>query len=86
MSQFLEPTSITALCKKPDTLGALETKIRDIKAKYLPLLEQNLSTSLARCEIQVYIDMIIRCLFNKPWPQVNTKLSLPVGRFTVEKI
>ena len=34
----------------------------------------------------MYIDMIIRCIFNKPWPHVDPKLPLPVGRFSVEKI
>ena len=86
VSQFIDPPVITALCKKPDTLKFLEEKIREIKGTYLALLEQGLSPSLARLDIQVFVDLILRCLFNKPWPQVEPKLNLPVGKFSVEKI
>ena len=86
VSQFLEPSVITNLCKKPDLLKTIETKIRNIKAKYLPILEQNLCPREARLEVAVYIDLILRCLFNKPWPQVEPAVTLTVGKFSVEKI
>ena len=38
------------------------------------------------CETKVYIDMIMRCLFAKPWPLVEPRVLLPVGKFTAEKI
>ena len=85
MSQFLEPNLLTSLCKKPETLRLPETKIREIKAKYLPVLEQNLSESLARLELHVHIDLIKRRLFSKPWPNLSPKLRLRVGMFSVEK-
>ena len=86
--QFLETTVLlTGLCKKTETLNLLETKIKETRAKYLPILEQSLSQCEARLEIQVYIDLIIRCLLNKPWPpSLNPKVTLPVGKFSVEKV
>ena len=32
------------------------------------------------------MDMIIRCLFSKPWPDVEPKVTLRVGQFSVEKV
>ena len=86
--QFLETTVLlTGLCKKTETLNLLETKIKETRAKFLPILEQSLSQCQARLEIQVYIDLIIRCLLNKPWPpSLNPKVTLPVGKFSVEKV
>ena len=40
VSQFIEPSSVIGLCRKPDLLLAVETEIREIRAKYLPLLEK----------------------------------------------
>ena len=37
-------------------------------------------------ELQVYLDLVIRCLFNKPWPSLNPKVTCAVGRFSVEKV
>ena len=53
VSQFLETSQILGLCKKPDLLKTLETKLREIKAKYLPLLTLNLSDRVARLELAV---------------------------------
>ena len=43
----------------------LEKTIRDLKAKYLPILEKSLGPRVARLEITVYIGLLIRCLFGK---------------------
>ena len=32
------------------------------------------------------MDLILRCLFSKPWPNVEPKVALSVGKFSVEKI
>ena len=32
------------------------------------------------------MDLIIGCLFAKPWPIVEPKVALSVGKFSVEKI
>ena len=35
----------------------------------------------------MYIDLIIRCLLNKQWPSnLEIKLTLPLGKFSNEKI
>jgi hypothetical protein len=83
---LFDPGNITSLCKKTDLLQNLETKIRDIKKTYLPILEKTLSERQARLEVAVYIDLILRCLFSKPWPRVEPKVSLPVGKFGNDKI
>ena len=53
---------------------------------HLPILEKSLGDRQARLEVAVYLDLIIRCLFAKPWPSLDPKVALPVGRFSQEKI
>jgi hypothetical protein len=86
VSMFLETGQITSLCRKPDLLKTLENKMREIKGKYLPILEKLLSERQARLELAVYMDLILRCLFSKPWPLLDPKVTLNVGKFSVEKI
>ena len=35
---------------------------------------------------KVYMDLITSCLLSKPWPIVEPKVTLSVGKFSVEKI
>ena len=87
VSQFLETSQILGFLKKTDLVILLEKTIRDIKAKYLPILSQGLSDRLARLEITVYINLIIRCLFAKHWPaNLEIKVDLPLGKFSEEKV
>ena len=64
---FLDPGNITSLCKKGDVLGSLETKLRELKSKYLEILERSMSEREARLEMANYVCLILRCLFSKPW-------------------
>ena len=57
VSMFLEPSIIGALCKKPDVLEVLETQLREIKKKYLPLLVHKLGERTARLELAVGTSM-----------------------------
>ncbi len=50
MAQFLDTSQILGLCKKPDLLNTMETNIKEIKGKYLPLLVLNLGKRVARLE------------------------------------
>ena len=87
MSQFLEPTQITAFCKKTDQVNQLEKTIRDLKSQYLPILEKGLGERIARLEMTVYIILIIRCMFSKSWlVDIEPKVTLPVGKFSEDKI
>ena len=70
-----------SLVKKPELLNSIEKQIRDLRAKYLPILEKALGDRQARLEVAVYLDLIIRCLFAKPWPSLDPKVTLPVVRF-----
>ena len=36
--------------------------------------------------LEVYFDMCIRCLFCKPWPGVEPKVTLAHGKFSAEKL
>ena len=36
--------------------------------------------------IHVFFGLIIRCLFSKPWPKIERKVTLSAGRFSQEKI
>jgi hypothetical protein len=87
VSQFLEITQIASFAKKRDQVNQLETTIRDLKAKYLPLLSASLGPRVARLEITEYMDLILRSLFGKPWPEkMEPKVTLPVGKFSEEKV
>ena len=86
VAAFLEPANLLSLCRKTDLLKTIETQIRDLRAKYLPILEEALGDRQARLELAVYLDLIIRCLFSKPWPLLDPKVTLPVGKFSQEKI
>ena len=86
-AQFLESAQITSLCKKPDQLNQVEKTIRDLKSKYLPILAEGLGERTARLEMTVLMDLILRCLFCKPWPaNVVPKVPLAVGKFSDEKV
>ena len=78
--------NITTLCKKTDILANLENKIRDLKKEYLPILERTLSLRQARLLMNIFIDLILRCLFSKPWPLGGPKIKAPVGKFSMDKI
>ena len=82
----LNSGNLLSLCKKTDLLKNTERQIRDLRAKYLPILEMALGDRQARLEVAVYLDLIIRCLFAKPWPSLDPKVTLHMGRFSQEKI
>ena len=86
MSVFLENSQIAAFCKKPDLVNQLEKSFRDLKNQYLPLLENALGPRVARLEIMVYMTLLVRRLFCKAWPQLEPWVTLPVGKFSEEKI
>ena len=86
MSLFPENTQITAFCKKPGLVNQLEKAFRDLKNQYLPLLENALGPRVARLEIMVRMTLLARCLFCKAWPQLEPRVTLPVGKFSEEKI
>ena len=66
-------------------LGSIETKIRELKSKYLPILERSLSAREARLEMANYVCLILRCLFSKQWP-AGSNMTLKPGNFSEEKI
>ena len=80
-SQFLDHGQVTALCKKPDEVTRLEQKTREVKAKYLQVLEEGLGPRAARLEITVYVGLLVRCQFAKPWPEdLEPRLKMPLGK------
>ena len=67
-------------------MNQLEKTIRDLKAKYMPILEKGLGERVARLEITAFMNLIARCLFSKPWPLLEPRVTLPVGRFLEDKV
>ena len=82
ISQFLESPQIVSLCKKPELLESVEKTLWDIKRKYYPILKELLGEHVARLELAVYINLVVRCLFSKPWPAFEPKMTIPCGRFS----
>ena len=85
ISQFIEQPQLVALCRKPESLQSLETHIRSIKQKYMPILEPLLGSQQARLAVSDYINLVVRCILCKPWPK-DMKISLPVGKYSDEKV
>ena len=85
VAAFIEVNTLTALCKKADVCLAAETKIVNLRDKYLPLLEAHLGTKQALLELQVLVDWFLRLTIGKALPEpVKTVRSL-VGKYTEEK-
>ena len=64
----------------------LEKNIRKFRDTYIPMLANILGDRLARLEVAVYIDLIIRCAFSKPWPAtLEPQVKLPIGKFSNDK-
>ena len=51
MSLFLGTSQMLGVCNKLDLLNTIGANIREIKAKYLPLLVLSLGVQVARLEI-----------------------------------
>ena len=86
VSQFLEHAQIASFAKKPDQVLLVEQAIKDLKAKYLPLLEPVLGPREARFELATYVTLILRCLFGKAWPEGLEPKAPSLGKFSAEKI
>ena len=84
----MDQQGIVSLCKKPDQLAQVESTIRELRDKYLPILEQSLSPKQARLEFALYMDLVIRCLFCKNWPVYLEHMLKRVGtgRFAADKV
>ena len=81
VSQFLENAQIINFAKKPDQVLQLEKTIKDLKDKYVPILTKDLGSRVACLEVSVYVDLIVRGLFSKPWPEnIEPKVTLPTGK------
>ena len=75
-SSFIEVTALVQLSKKPDVVQQVEGYLKDMRAKYLPILERTLSPQQARLELAVYSDLVIRCLLGKSWPSKPENLKI----------
>ena len=85
IAAFLDPQSQVNLCRKTQVVSQLESKIRELRDKYLPILERSLGAKLARDEIAIYMNLIIRCLLAKPYP-ASMHISFATGKYSPEKI
>ena len=87
VAQFLDPSNIVALSKKPEALKSLEAKLKDLKHKHILRLESQLGPQHARIEVAPLINLVIRCQLCKAWPQdLDPKITLPVGNYSEAKI
>ena len=78
---LLEPDLIESFCKKGDVVAQTEKTIETLRAKYLPILQEVFDMRVARLEMTVYIDLILRALFGKPWPaNLVPPMSMAVGK------
>ena len=81
ISQFLENAQVLNFAKKPDQVMQLEKTIRDLKEKYMKVLEPLLGCRVATLEINTYVSLLIRGMFSKPWPvDMEPRVALPTGK------
>ena len=77
---LLEHDLIESFCKKGDVVTQTQKTIETLRAKYLPILQEVFDLRVARLEMTVYIDLILRALFGKPWPlNMVPPVSMAVG-------
>ena len=86
VSVFLEPANIVALVKKGELIKNVEDKLREIRNTHLPILTKVLGESQAKNELAIWVDLIIRCLLCKPWPESFKMKKTVIGKFSNEKI
>ena len=89
IAAFLDSQTLVSLVKKIDQLETVEKKIREIRDSYIGILEVICgSLAQAHLELAVYMNLIIRSLLAKPWPdEFKSRLSkVPVGKFSAAKI
>ena len=83
----LDSACLTSLAKKPKEVEQVEKTLNRLSDKYLPILEKLMGQVAARLELTEYMNLIVRCLFAKPWPE-NLELKVPgqVGKFSEAKV
>ena len=87
VAKFIQIKVLENWVKKPDEVSQLEKLFEDLRSTHLPKLEKAIGSRQARLELQVYVDLIIRCQFAKPWPE-DLAVSCPIstGKFGAEKV
>ena len=84
---LLDVKEVISFVKKGDQLGLFETTLEDLRNKYLPILEEVVGQRVARLELSVYMGLVIRCLFTKPWPEdMVPPVTLAPGKYNSEKL
>ena len=86
---FLEQSVFAQLAKKKDLVVSVETRIRELRDEKIPILEKSLGKKQALVEFADYMDLVIRCLFNKPWPSSQGAIKmapLSMGKISIDKI
>lgn len=84
---FLDPGQIQNLSTKQDQLDALEKNSERVKDKYQPRLADKHGERLAKLDVAVYIDLVLRCLFNKPWPtKREPHVKIPIDKLSKGKV
>ena len=86
VSVLLEPANIVALVKKGEFVTTVENKLRELRTQYLPILEKSIGGKQARLELSVLMDLVIRCLLAKPWPEPLQMKKMTIGKFSNEKL
>ena len=82
---FLEPPALTLFSKTPDLVDLLERELKNIRSKFLPILDRSLAPPQSRLEVATLADLLIRSAFSKTFP-ANFKVKGGAGKFDVDKI
>ena len=85
VAQFFDITMIVSLCKHPDQVAELEHILRERKT-YIEILNKTLNRTTSNLEFPVFADLVLRCKFAKPWPDLQPLCKLKLGQFSEEKV
>ena len=84
---FLESSQIQNLAKSSEKCQEIDKLLKNLKKQYLPVLQQFFSERMAKLELSVYLDLVLRCLLSKPWPSALVpKVTLKVGQYSAEQV
>ena len=85
VAQFFDITMIASLCKHHDQVAELET-FSERANTYLEMLNKTLNRTTSNLEFPVFADLVLRCKFAKPWPDLQPLCKLKLGQFSEDKV
>ena len=79
----MEPTALANFGKSTDLVNLLEEEFKNIRSKFLPILDRSLAPPQSRLEVATLADLLIRSAFSKTFP-ANFKVKGGAGKLSAD--